>query len=43
MVFWELINKGIDYYERGMDDYEEKYFSEAKSSRKDAEYLIGII
>ena len=43
MQFWELINKGIDYYERGMNDYEEKYFAEAKHLRKDAEYLIDII
>ncbi len=43
MQFWELINKGVDYYERGMNDYEEKYFAEAKCLRKDAEYLIGVI
>ncbi len=43
MEFWELINKGIDYYERGMNEYKEKYFDEAKLLRKDAEYLIGII
>lgn len=43
MDFWRVIETGIDYYERGMDDYKEKYFDEAKKLRKDAEYLIDVI
>lgn len=43
MKFWEIVNKGINYYERGMYEYSEKYFSEAKPLRKGAEYLIGVI
>lgn len=43
MEFWDLINEGIDYYERGMSDYEDKCFSDARALRKDAEYLIRII
>lgn len=43
MDFWELIDKGIDYEERGMYDYRDKYYSQAVSLRPDAEYLINIL
>lgn len=41
--FWDLIKKGINYYERDMSDYADKYFNDAKELRKDGEYLIDII
>lgn len=43
MEFWDLLNKAIGYYERGMWDYAEKCFGEAKAAREDAEYLISVI
>ena len=43
MEFWDLLNKAIGYYERGMWDYAEKCFGEAKAAREDAEYLINVI
>lgn len=43
MDFWHLINKGTEYYERGMDEYKEEYFEQAIELRKDAEFLIWVI
>ncbi len=43
MEFWDLLNKAIGYYERGMWDYAEKLFGEAKAAREDAEYLVNVI
>lgn len=43
MDFWEIIDKGIDYGERRMYDYRDKYYNQALSMRPDAEYLIDIL
>lgn len=43
MEFWNLINKGLEYYEKKMFDCACKYFNQAKKLRKDGAYLTEII